>query len=103
MINSQCFIENMGETVYTSEFLSSVIHLFWIFIHFVPEKSDICLREVSYWKLICMLLVQAHSPVSALRYMSSVFECSLSIDCCVDFGSVCNAPGLLLNCQNILN
>lgn len=35
--------------------------------------------------------------------MSAVFECSLSIDCCVDFGSVCNAPGILLNCQNILN
>lgn len=35
--------------------------------------------------------------------MSSVFECSLSIDCCVDYGSVCNAPGILLNCRNILN
>lgn len=35
--------------------------------------------------------------------MSSVFECSLSIDCCVDYGSVCNAPGILLNCRIILN
>lgn len=32
-----------------------------------------------------------------------MFECSLSIDCCVDYGSVCNAPGILLNCQIILN
>lgn len=44
-----------------------------------------------------------HSPVSALRYMSSVFECSLSIDCFVGYGSICNMPGILSTCQNILN
>lgn len=44
-----------------------------------------------------------HSPVSALRYMSLVFECSLSIDCFVGYGSICNMPGILSTCQNVLN